>query len=136
MLLVFIPAAIVLLIIYGAACLNLKTPASVFLTSMALSFTASLGGYCLLMFLVSTPEKNPITFPSSIVGMLLCFAAFVALLILYVIKRKKHPSAVGVVIDVLVAVLMTIPILFCIAAMHEIISTAFFRSGCYYRDFF
>ena len=128
--------AFTLFVIYFAFSLNLKTPASIFLTSMALSFTASLGGYCLLMFLVSTPTKNPITYPASIVGMLLCFAAFVALLILYVIKRNKHPSTIGVVIDILAAVLMTVPILFCIAVVHELISQEFFRSACYYRDFF
>ena len=107
-----------------------------FLTTIALSFTASLGGYCIFTFLVSNPDKNPIAYPSSIVGMFICLAAFIVLLIVYVAKRKARPSLAGVITDVVFALLMVVAFFVNIAMVHELISNAFFRSGCYYRDFF
>jgi len=139
MLYIIFPIGFFLVVIYCVICefmLKGRYSNATFLTTIALSFTASLGGYCLFTFLVSKPDKNPIAYPLSIVGMFICFVTFIVLLIVYAAKRKACPSVAGVITDVVFAILTLVPFFVSTAMVHELISNAFFRSACYYRDFF
>lgn len=140
MLYIFFPLGFFLVVIYCVICEFIlkkgRYSNATFLTTIALSFTASLGGYCLFTFLLSTPNKNPIAYPSSIVGMFICLAAFIVLLIVYAAKRKARPSLAGVITDVVFALLMLLPFFVSAAMVHELISNAFFRQSCYFRNFF
>lgn len=95
--------------------------------SLGLSVVISLGVYCVVAFIscfvMTHPNKHPITYITSIILGLLCLALFVLLLYLYVKQRKVAPSVIGVIIDILFAIIYLTPFFFTYAWAHSIVSS-------------
>ena len=96
-----------------------------FLSSTALALSSTIGAHCFLIFGFSNPKNNPLSYQSSVAGMILCSIAFIVLLCLYIIKRMFRPSVAGIITDVLFAISMIIPIANCFAIAYELISREF-----------
>lgn len=94
--------------------------------SLGLSASASLGIYCVLVFIschiMSHPSKHPITYPTSIILGLICLAIFAFLIFLYTKRREAKPSAKGVTIDIIFALTYLIPFFFTYSMLHNYIS--------------
>lgn len=95
------------------------------LVSLGLSAAGTLGLYCALTYIGcsmmrSSTMRFPIEEPTSFFLGLFCLFGFVFLLVLYVIFRKKSPSAPGVIIDVLTALWYVIPLAYLYGGLHDI----------------
>lgn len=77
------------------------------LCALGISTSGLTGLYCLLnffsCFMDGSPSRYPVAFPASILGGLLCLAAFVACCYGYIRLRKKAPSLLWTVVDVALA---------------------------------
>ena len=62
------------------------------------------GHWCLAIVVLDRPSRFPIEYPVSIALGMLCFLAFVFLIGLYFIVRRKNWSIIGVIIDVLTSI--------------------------------
>lgn len=84
---------------------NIKTSA----ISLGLSGTGALGVYCVLWWVTlaafGEASKHPVVYPVSIALGMLCFLAFILLVGLYFMVRRKNWSVIGVIIDVLTSIL-------------------------------
>lgn len=94
--------------------------------SLAISAVTALGLYCAttfaLCFVMTHPSKHPIALPASIIIGILCLIALILLLRIYCKQRKEKPSAKGIVIDILFAVIYIIPLFSVYQSLHNIIS--------------
>ncbi len=92
-----------------SSCCTLKTTA----LSLALSAVGAMGMICVLLWYVTTAfgeaSQHPIAYPSSLIGGVICLAAFALLLVAYVAARKPRFSFKGVAVDVAAAVLFLPP---------------------------
>ncbi len=118
-----------LAVIYCVICefiLKKRYSNATFLTTIALSFTASLGGYCIITSIFSNPRENPIEYPAGMIGAPICVAAFIALITLYIVKRSKIMYVSAIVIDAVFATLMIVPFFCCLSYVHEMLGNAIF----------
>jgi len=97
-----------------------------YLTSIASVLTPCLGIYCFAVFNFSSAKYRPVAYWLSIIGMILCLIAFIALFCLYIKKRATIPSVKGVITDVLFSLSMFIPIFECIIIVDYLISRSLF----------
>lgn len=76
--------------------------------SLSLSAVGGLGVFCVFWWyaivVFHEMSKHPIEYPVSVILGLLCFFAFVALIVMYCILRIKKWSFKGVIIDILTSI--------------------------------
>lgn len=95
--------------------------------SLGISAAGGVGLACFLWWLtlgLGGPEWYPVAYPASMAGGFVALLAFAGLCIGYVYQRKKYPSRLGVVVEVLIS-LVFLP-LFTLAVMFfvNILQTA------------
>ncbi len=86
--------------------------------SLCISAAGGAGLACFLWWLtlgLGGPKRYPVAYPVSMAGGFMALLAFVGLCIGYVYQRKKHPSRLGVVVEVVMS-LVFLP-LFTLAVM-------------------
>ena len=73
--------------------------------ALGISLLTALGLYCVLSFascyFLTHPDNHPIRYPVSFIVGSVCFWVFLALFCMYIKLRQKEPSALGVLLDVL-----------------------------------
>ncbi|MBQ8850592.1 MAG: hypothetical protein IJ011_09700 [Clostridia bacterium] len=78
------------------------------LCAFGLSLTSALGAYGFCSFalchVMTNPSRHPIRYPTSIALMAFSLAAFLLFVGLYILCRIRKPSALGTVIDAVLAV--------------------------------
>ena len=84
--------------------------------SVALSAVGGLGLFCAFVWFCiaafGEADKYPIEYPTSIILGMLCFFVFIALIALYLAKRRERWSLKGFVIDILTSIIY-LPSVFC-----------------------
>ena len=97
---------------------NIKTSA----ISLGLSGTGALGVFCVLWWVTlaafGEASKHPVEYPVSVVLGMLSFMAFVFLIGLYFIVRRKNWSIKGIVLDVLTSLLYLPSFFMIISLIH------------------
>ena len=93
--------------------------------SLGLSAVGALGFMCFRVWCLTAAfgasPKYPIRYPVSIILSILCFIAFVALIVIYIKKRKANRSAKGVIIDMLTSVLYFPAFFFCFSCLYNLV---------------
>lgn len=93
--------------------------------SLGLSAVGALGFMCFrvwcLMAAFGASPEYPIRYPVSIILGILCFIAFVALIVIYIKKRKAKRSAKGLIIDILTSVLYFPAFFFCFSCLYNLV---------------
>ena len=87
------------------------------ITALGISAVGMAGLYCALTalscFMDGDPSRHPVAYPASILGGLLCLAAFLACCYGYIRLRKKAPSALWTVADVILALALVAAVAVC-----------------------
>lgn len=93
--------------------------------SLCLSAVTGLGLFCVLDVLsivfLSHPDDHPVRYPASIIAGIILLLVFAALIVFYILQRKKAPSKKGVVIDIACALISVIPFLWIAMWVQQII---------------
>lgn len=91
---------------------GLKTSA----LSVGIGAVFSLGVHCVFCFLScyfdSNPSKHPIRYPASLGTGMICLMIFLVLVYLYAKVRKKSMSTLGIVLDIVLALVSCVPFYF------------------------
>lgn len=104
---------------------NIRTSA----ISLGLSGVGALGVYCVFwwfaMAAFGEASRHPVEYPVSIALGMLCFLAFMLLIGLYFMVRRKSWSIVGVIVDVLTSILYLPSFFMIISFIHAAFNRIF-----------
>ncbi|MDD6204561.1 MAG: hypothetical protein PUC05_06185 [Firmicutes bacterium] len=93
--------------------------------SLGLSAVGALGIMCFLvwywMAALGASSEYPIRHPVSIILGILCFIAFVVLIVIYIKKRKANRSAKGLIIDILTSIVYFPAFFFCFSCLYNLV---------------
>ena len=93
--------------------------------SLGLSSVGALGLVCALVWFVMAAfgetSKHPIEYPVSITLGVSCFFIFICLIAVYVYKRSRNWSVIGVIIDVLTSIVYLPAFFFAFTYLYELI---------------
>ena len=92
------------------------------LISLGLSAVGGLGLYCALTYVFTTPHRNPIAHPASLLMGILALFAFILLISFYVCERREKCTFMGLCMDGWSAIVHLLPCIFGFSYLHEIIS--------------
>ena len=94
--------------------------------ALVLSACASLLFYCFMLFascfIMTSPDKHPVTLPLSIAAGVVAAVAFVFLLSVYVKARAEKSSAKGILIDILLFLSYLLPFFFVFDFVRNLIA--------------
>ena len=93
--------------------------------SVGLSSVGALGLVCALVWFAmvafNEASKHPIQYPVSVTLGVLCFFAFISLIVVYFYKRSRNWSIIGVIIDILTSVVYLPAFFFAFTYLYELI---------------
>ncbi|MBR5615789.1 MAG: hypothetical protein IKW66_03115 [Clostridia bacterium] len=92
------------------------------LMSLGFSALGGLGLYCALTYVFTTPRRNPIAHPASLLVGILALFAFILLIAFYVCKRREKCTFMGLCMDGWSAIVHLLPCFLGFSYLHEIIS--------------
>ncbi len=92
------------------------------LFALGLSAFSAFGLYCFVCFAISSPSKNPIALPASVIGLLISFIALITLLVLYIITYIKDKKYKRIIFDIIIIILFWLAFLKLISYTHSFLS--------------
>ena len=93
--------------------------------SVGLSSVGALGLVCALVWFAmvafNEASKHPIQYPVSVTLGVLCFFAFISLIVVYFYKRSRNWSVIGIVVDILTSIVYLPAFFFAFTYLYELI---------------